>query len=277
MARTPKTAAPTKTTSTALVSWEDQLAKEAEVAAKMEESSAGGQFFSVKGGQLSWGGNPFPNNEMAVIIVDSIFETVYYEGKYDPDEVQGPTAFAFGRVQEDMTWHENSREDFAGQLCSESEVCKWGSADVGKGKAARETRRLAMIPAGHFDKNGDFEMIEDEDHFANTQIGFMRLPVTSVKGYASFVKQVAGTLKRPPYGIITKVKVVPDPKTQFKVLFEPIMTIPDDFMEVVVERHNEAMSIIDFPYAPYEESVEVEEKPKAKSSRAAKPASRRKY
>ena len=261
--------------STALTKWDEELAKQAEIAAGMEASAGGGQFFSTRGGQLSWQDAPLPGNEMAVIILDHIFETVYYEGRYDPDTPQSPTAFAFGRDQDELRWHENSDPEFAGQLCSESEVCEWGSADTGRGKAARETRRLAMVPAGQFDRNGDLELFEDPEHYATTTIGFMKLPVTSVKGFANFVKQVAGALKRPPFGIVARVAVVPDAKTQFKVVFEPLEKVSDDLMGIIMERREEAMATIDFPYQRNDE----EEEPAPKHGRAAKPArrSRRKY
>ena len=263
----------TRTKSTEVAKWDDELAKQAEIAASMEASAGGGQFFSTRGGQLSWQDAPLPGNEMAVIILDHIFETVYYEGRYDPDTPQSPTAFAFGRDQDELRWHENSDPEFAGELCSESEVCEWGSADTGKGKAARETRRLAMIPAGQFDRNGDFELIEDEDHYANTTVGFMKLPVTSVKGFANFVKQVAGALKRPPFGIIARVAVVPDAKTQFKVTFEPIDKVPDELMGVIMQRREEVMATIDFPY---QRDDGEEEAPKTRTAK--KPARRgRKY
>lgn len=237
-----------ESTSKQVVKWDEELAREAQIAADMEANTGGGQFFSIKAGVLSWQDAPLPGNQMAVIILDSIFETVYYEGEYDPDVPQSPVAFALGRDEKTMRWHETSREDFAGQLCSESDVCQWGSADRGKGKAARETRRLAMIPAGTYDKHDNLTLFEDEDHFAKTTIGFMKLPVTSVKGYASFVKQVAGTLSRPPFGIITHVSVVPDAKTQFRVLFEPIEKVSDELMGTIIARTKEAKSTIDFPY-----------------------------
>lgn len=265
-------AAAAKATGTDIVKWDEELAKAAEAAASMEANTGGGQFFSLRGGILSWQDAPLPNNQMAVIILDSIFETVYYEGAYDPDSPQSPTAFAFGRDQKEMRWHENSDPEFAGELCSESEVCQWGSADKGRGKAARETRRLALIPAGTFNRDGKFEAFDDIDHFESTAIGFMKLPVTSVKGYANFVNQVAGALRRPPFGVVTKISVVPDPKSQFKVLFEPLMTVSDELMGAIMKRREEAVATIDFPYVPFEE----EEKPApTKRSRAAtKPATK---
>lgn len=261
-----------KSTSKAVANWDAELAAQAEIAAGMEANTGGGSFFSTRGGTLSWQDSPLPNDEMAVIILDHIFETVYYEGRYDPDTPQSPVAFAFGRDEAELRWHENSDPEFAGELCSESEVCEWGSADTGRGKAARETRRLAMIPAGTFDRDGGFELYEDEDHYAKTEIGYMKLPVTSVKGFASFVKQVAGALKRPPFGIVARVAVVPDPKTQFKVTFEALEKVPDDLISVIMERREEAMAAIDFPYT---RNDETEEAPAPRSRAAKKPAARK--
>lgn len=272
-----KAAAKPASKSTALAKWDEELARQAEVAAGMEANSGGGEFFGLKSGVLTWQGNPVPGNQMAVVIVDHILETVYYDGEYDPTTPQSPVCFAFGRDEATMTWHENSLPEYAGKLCRESDICQWGSADKGRGKAARETRRLAMIPAGTFDASGKFKMIDDEEHYESAKVGFMKLPVTSVTGYASFVKQVAGALRRPPHGIITKVSVVPDAKSQFKVLFEPIVNVPDEFMAAVMKRNEDTKAVIDFPYTPMEEEAPA---PKRGSRAAAKPAparSKRKY
>jgi len=94
--------------SKALVRWDEELAKQAEVSAKMEESAGGGAFFSLKSGVLAWQDAPLLDNQMAVVILDHIFETTYYAGDYDPENPQGPTAFAFGRDERDLEWHANS-------------------------------------------------------------------------------------------------------------------------------------------------------------------------
>ena len=266
---TKKTAPPSK--STAIAKWDEELAKQAEIASKMEENVGGGQFFSTKGGVLTWQDAPMPNNQMAVIVLDSVLENVFYEGRYDPDTPQSPVCFAFGRDEKTIQPHTiviengNSQAGASG-LCAGCDHNQWGSADTGRGKACRNTRRLAMIPAGTFDQMGKFKIMDDPEHFQNASIGFMKLPVTSVKGYANFVKQVAGALRRPPFGIITKVRVIPDASTQFKVVFEPITEVPDDLMGTIMERHQEAESTIDFPYRPAEEQPP----PPPRGSRAAK-------
>jgi len=254
---------------TGLVKWEEQLAKDADIAANMEASAGGGQFFSLKSGVLSWQDAPLPDNQMAVIILDHIFETTYYREEYDQDNPVGPTAFAFGRDEQTLKWHETSDPEFAGKLCKDSEVCQWGTADKGRGKAAKETRRLALVPAGNF-VAGKLKLIDDPQHYLDTTVGFMKLPVTSVKGFAGFVKQVAGALRRPPHGIVTKVKVVPDPSSQFKVLFEAVQNVPDSLMGAIMKRREEVMQTIDFPY----QVGDGEEKPARgakKPARGAKP------
>lgn len=236
---------------TEVMKWEEQMAKEAEVAAKQEEGVAGGQFFSLKGGRLSWMDNELPNNEMAVIILDSVLENVFYEGAYNPDNVQSPTCFAFGRDAKTMA---PSIDDPVSKVCEGCPKNEWGSADTGRGKACSNVRRLAMIPAGELKET--FEMYDD---FEATE-GYMKLNVMSVKGYANYVTQLANTIHRPPYGVVTRVKVVPDNKSQFRVTFEAMQELDGKVMPTIMKRHEEVASIIDFPY----QVAEVTEKPKNK-------------
>ena len=86
------------------------------------------------------------------------------------------------------------------------------------------------------------------------------------------MKQVAGALKRPPFGIVSRVSLVPDTKTQFKVVFEPLEKCSDKIMGSIMERVEEAKATIDFPY-----QLEQEEEPAPRRSRAAKkPAAKKK-
>ncbi len=140
----------------AIVPWQAAMEKDAKVAADMVASSAGGQFISVKGGQLTFGDNPFPNNEMAVIILDSIRENVYYEGRYDSDNVQAPTCYAFDHCEESLAPHEKVEEP-QNKTCKGCEWNEYGTSETGKGKACGNVVRLAVISGGDIDaKSGDF-------------------------------------------------------------------------------------------------------------------------
>jgi hypothetical protein len=252
-------------TNGAMVDWEEEMQREAAAAAKMEQNAGGGQFFSIKGGILSFAEAPIPNNEMAVVILDSILENVYYTADYDPDDPQGPACFAFGRDEKEMVPHEVVFANGT-QQSEKCETCpwnQWASADKGKGKACKNARRLALVGAGTFDKNGVFTMDTRPLSYSDGPVGFLRIPVTSVKGYAMFVKRVASVLGRPPYGVVTKVKVSPHPKHQVELSFEVLEKVPAELMPVVMARAKEARGTIDFPY---QVGSEPEEAPSPKKA-----------
>jgi len=261
----------------AITKWDEELARQAAEAAKVEESTQTGSFFSMKSGVLSFNDSPLPNNEMAVVILDSRLENVFYEGEYDADTPQSPVCFAFGLDEKTMGPHpivveagKQQHDQCAG--CPQNE---WGSAERGRGKACRNTRRLAMIPAGKFENNGKFKPFTDTKHFEDASVGFMKLPVTSVKGYASFVKQLAGALKRPPHAIFTRVKVVPDPDTQFKVTFEALSQIPNNLLPVIMQRREEVEESIEQPYQLADEDAKPQRPRGAKKAAPKKPAAKK--
>lgn len=253
---------------TQLNTWDEQLAKDAAVASKMEESTATGNFFSTKGGRLSFNDNRLPNDEMAVVILDHVLENIYFESAYDAENPQGPTCFAFGREEKLLEPHEVV-EQKQHDTCKGCPMNEWGSAERGRGKACRNIRRLAVISAGTLDKDGRFEMHE-ADQFEKNQIAYLKIPVTSTKAYAAYVKQVASALGRPPYAVFTKIKLVEDDSDQFHVTFEVLNKVPDKLAKVITARHNEAVDSIMFPYVPFDGTVE--EKPAKKAPAKKGPA-----
>lgn len=259
-------------TGTGMVKWDEELAKYADQSAASEANTGSGlQSFSLKAGVLSLDDNAMPNNEMAVIVLDHILEDVFYLEAYDPDNPSPPSAYALGRDEETMRWHEDSidelddGEKIAGELTKDSSINQWGSADKGRGKACRNLRRLLMIPAGTIDKKtGEFNLVEDEEHYASAKAAFMKLPPTSITNWSNYVKQLAASLRKPPFAVATRVKVVPDSKSQFKVTFEALEEMPMELMEVLVKRHKDAEQLIMQPYDMSER--EPEEKPQRRQS-----------
>ena len=265
----------TRSKTTALSNWDEELAKQAQIAAGMEEGVATGQFFSVKAGVLTWNDAPIKGNEMGVIILDSILENTYYDKEYDPTNPSAPHCFAFGRDDKTMSPHKIVVEAGYQQhaTCAGCPMNEFGTADKGRGKACKNTRRLSMIPGGTILKDGTFEEA-DLDTIESAAAGFMKLPVTSVRAYAAYVKTLSATIKRPPFGVFTRVSVVPDPKTQFQITFELLGKVPNELMEVVLRRHKEAQSLIDFPYQLDDEDA-APAKPARRGATAAKPAVKR--
>lgn len=252
----------TKEPGTQIVDWEKQMAAEAELAASAQRSSGGGgKFFSMKAGVLSYDDNPLPGNQMAVIVLADTMENSWYDGPYDPSNPASPKCFAFAKHEDALEPHVKVDEDdyFERQhdTCDGCPRNEWGSADTGRGKACKNVMRLAMIPAGIYKPKGsgrnvtyELELYEDDQHFARAEVAFMKLPVTSVKNYSKFVKQLAADLRRPPHGVITNVYLEPDNKSQFKVMFEVIDTVDNQFLSTIMNRHKAEQASIDFPYNP---------------------------
>lgn len=223
---------------------------------------AGGSFLSTKGGVLTFDDEALPGNQMCVIMLDVVRERTYYTSKYSPDAEQNlpPVCYAFGRTDEEMAPHESMQTDLD-YFIPQNDECmgcphnEWGSADTGRGKACSERRRMAILPAGYYvPKRGsrDFElhMFDEVDHYKTADIAFLKLPVTSVKDYARYVTQLSASHRRPPMGVITRVYLEPDPKSQFRVKFEMLEMLPDELFETIMERHEEAKASIVFGYSP---------------------------
>ena len=259
MARRPVT----KTTGTDLIDWEEEMERQASIAAESQRSSGGGgRFFSMKAGVLTFDGNPLPGNRMVVAIIADIMENSYYDSPFQEGVPASPVCFAFAKNEMELEPH--TAVDNDDYFERQNDVCQgcprneWGSARVGKGKACSNVMRLSMIPAGTFSEKGsgrnktlEFDgLIDDEEHYRTAEEAFMKIPVMSVKNYSAFVKQIAADLRRPPHGVFTEVWLEPDPKSQFKVMFEVVDKIPNDLLKIMMDRHAKAQAAIDFPYNP---------------------------
>lgn len=214
-----------------LALFEDQLAAMAVESVKAEQASLQTTFLSTKGGNLTYRGDAVAGNKLACVILAAPVERLYYSTRYDPTKLVGPDCFAIATSSIGITPADTAPNKQCGQ-CEGCPKNEWGSSPTGgKGKACRETRRLLLIPA---------DAIGSADAVKGAEIAALRPPVTSLKNYATYVQTVAATLKRPPLGVITEVAVVPDPKTQFKVVFNMVKTIDDqDVLAALMERSKE--------------------------------------
>lgn len=251
-----------KPQTTALANWDEELAKQAQVGAGLTTSTEGGKFFSLKAGQLSYDDVPLPGNQMVAIVIAWCLENVYYGSEYDADNRTPPTCFAFCKSSEDkdeMEPHEAvDKEDcFERQSpdCASCDNNQWGSAERGRGKACSNRRRLALLPAGSYvplgkGKGYELEMFADEDHYAQVDPGYIKVPVMSGKGFDSYVRSLSEDLKRPTHAVFTRIWAEPDPKSQFKLCFELMEKVPNDLLPVIMKRHKDIYEKLDFPYAP---------------------------
>lgn len=223
-------------TTTAVANWSDRLAKFAVEATAAEVVS--GSFISSRGGIIQYQGKPVAGNKLDVIILDAVNENALYADDYDPDNPASPVCFSFSRGNEEQVPHEastNKQHD----TCKGCPQNEFGSAARGKGKACKNIRRLAMISASPL----------TAEAVQTSEIAFMKLPVTSVGNWGTYVNTLATVHKRPPFAMVTTISAQPDPKTQYKVTFAPSAKIDDpEILDALINRHETQSASLPAPY-----------------------------
>lgn len=250
-----------------VVDWEKQMEADAAIATAQESLSGGGQFIGLRSGVLTFNGAAMPNNELRCVVLDNIFENVYYEEEFDQDNPGAPRCFAYGRfdigtkkingidVLEDSTADggmapHHSVLNPVHTDCASCPMNQFGTSKTGRGKACSNRRRLALIPVLGTMKKGTFQInVGDIEHYQTAALAYLKTPVTSAKIFGAYVSQVAASLKRPPYGVFTRIFVTPGGDNQFTVNFESIDNIPSSLGKIIMQRHEEAETAIVFPYA----------------------------
>lgn len=244
--------------------YQAQLAQFATNYAEAEAATlSGGSKLSVSGGQFRYKGEPLMTDALNVVVLSSAIEYAYYDVAYDPDAPAAPICYAVGLQQgpnaiNELRPHAEAIEPQAPQ-CKGCEWDEFGSADTGRGKACKQTRRLMIC------------LEDDLDHVAGADKAFFNVPVTSVKNWAAYVKQVGMLHKLPPFGVVTRIQIVPDPKTQFKIEFHFEGAIEDGEIIGQILEGKESFDK-DILYG-FSQPVEVEEaKPKHKATARKAPA-----
>lgn len=248
---------PAKTQGGAVVPWKDQLAQQAAAAASSEVSES--NFLSFRGGVLTFQGVPVEGNKKQFIVLDSAYEHAFY-GDYNdgnpvswpfsPDNPRSPSCYAMGRVESDLApikEGEGTPENIVSDACHGCPLNEWGSdPDGGKGKACKNTRRLALIDAQVLEANS-------VDAIEKAAVHYAKLPVTSGKNFSAFVIQTANVVKRPLHGIIAELSVVPHQTRQFEIRWQFVDVVPDDLIMAIMAKRDKLADDILFPYPSNEE------------------------
>lgn len=235
-----------------------ELAQHAQNAAAQERPSV--STISLKAGQMSYAGQPVPGNKLDVIVVASVYENHWYEGDYNPNKIVSPDCFAISLTDAGMAPHENSLQPQCEQ-CADCPLAEWGSDPKGgRGKACKETRKLAMIPVSALEG--------DPEDILKAEMATMKLPVTSVKNWATYINQISAAYRLPPFAVLTRVSTAPDARTQFKVNFEFIGAVQSvEQIRAIQRKIEEAHRLLLTPYDKKKEEDEEEAAPTTKKSK----------
>src|ERR1039458_338531 len=164
----------TKKATTSMVKWDEKFAAMAKKSSKIVSSIGGdSNFIKLQSGVLQYQGAAIPGNTMDVVVIDHVLLNMLYVGKFDSANPTSPVCFAFGEVASEMTPHEDSHTpQNNNEGCATCEHNEFGSADTGRGKACKNSVRLALIS------------INDLEDVAGAEVAYMHVPVTSVKLWA---------------------------------------------------------------------------------------------
>lgn len=253
-----KTSAPADDTSTgrALQPWEQKMADMAKEAVESASSTGGtSKKIGTRGGRFTIDGAEVDGNVLQVVVLDFLVDVTYYEDDFDPDDVTPPTASALGRDERTLVWAEGSHPDYAGEPLKDSPVFQWGSADKGRGKAAKSRRRLLVIDSDDL-----------EEDIAAAEVRKLMVPVTSGKEWDAYVKQVAAH-GRPPCGVLTEISIHSHPKYQFELKFKMLGLVEGEFMQEILDKRETVQDELFMPYSAYDSEPEQEEAP-ARNSKA---------
>ena len=165
--------------------------------------------------------------ELDIVIVDFIHFNAYYETSYTKGVISAPGCAALGIEPKGMVPLPASTA-IQNPGCDGCAQNKFGTK--GAGKACQNRILVAVLPA-------------DADE--TTPLALLDLPPTSIQQFQKYVASVAGTLQRPPYGVITHVECDQN-ETYAKLIFsdpQPFdMDNADDVAQVnlIRSRRNEA-------------------------------------
>lgn len=248
-----------KSPSTAIVAWEQEMASAAVASAASEKAWGSYKSIGTQGGVLKIDDEPVADNELRCIVIASIHENQYYTDAYNPGVMTVPKCYAYSdplaedlvAAIENMQPHANAesiqgasadqQQGQDGASCDQCWANVMGSADVGRGKACKNIRRLALVTE---------DALESPEAMAAAEVRFLKVPVMSTKLWGSYTRSLADTVKRPPYGVITTIKPIPDAKSQFVLTFafEELINFDSGMYQAVKDKIADTIPALTAPY-----------------------------
>jgi hypothetical protein len=216
------------------VNWEDQMAKAAKAIATVERPSV--NKISMRGGILQIDDRPLTDNLFTCVIVGAVHEQVRFDEKWDPTKIVPPVCYAFSEkaaVKGEMAPDENV-PDPVSLVCAGCSSRSFGEGGV---KPKCQSRRRIAVVAWNSDNTLDDEIYT------------LSFPAySSGKVYQAYASEVAISENRPPYGVITEVKLANHPKWQYILDFKNLGRVPDEEMVSVMGKVGAAVAALTTPY-----------------------------
>jgi hypothetical protein len=267
---------PPASKSTAIQPWEAEMAAAAKKQSAVEKPMGLFKSVNIQGGVMTIDDKKVPGNAIRAVVLAATHENQYYDSPFTPGVAAVPACFSFGDQalpdpEAEMRPHPDSRSpqgDDDGK-CAGCWANKMASADTGKGKACGNVRRLIITTE---------DALESPEAMAEAEARSLKVPVMSVRNWIKFVHEIDEDMLRPYWGVIVNIKVVPDQKSQFQVLFEfeELITFDAALYAATKKRVAQAAKDIVTPYPKLEAPVAAPAKGKPAAKTPTGPATRAK-
>lgn len=230
------------------VNYDEEMAKEAQAAAEAERPDH--PRITCRAGILKYAKEPVPGNKLECIVVADIHSRTFREGAFDEDNPENPVCWAYSDDGKNMKPHPESTKPQCDN-CTDCWANQFDTAEKGGGKACKERRKLAIVPAG----------VQPED-VPTAELASLEIPPTSSrKDWPKYIKTIATIHGLAPTAVYTTIGSVPDEKSQFRLTFEagardtPPRLAPELWF-ALKQRREEAVKMLQEVYDPNPELTE---------------------
>lgn len=216
---------------TNLATIDDELKQQA-LALQSAISAPGGNKISIKATGdfvLPDGTNMGPDVDL--VVVDFMARNVYYNTKYDPNDITPPACYAIDtkRNKAAMAPEDDSPEK-QNDICATCPQNQFGSADNGRAKAC-QNRYWAAVRFAE----------DDEEPTAADPLYLLDLSPSNISTFEKFVNGVIHTLSGPPLKAVVNVTAT-NAGTYAKVTFGEF--VPNPHYMIDAQRREEALQIV---------------------------------
>lgn len=180
------------------INYEEQIQKEIEEMSK-RLSAPSGDRIRTKGNQKFIAPNGVESDELVGVITDFVSSNMYYDAGYDPQNPSAPACFAIGNEPATLIPSGNSPNKQS-DTCAACPNNQFGSAAIGRGKACKNTRLLAIIAPNE----------------PESSVWVLSVPPASIKDFDGYVTKLIGRHRTPPIGVVTRISLSKD--TQYSSL-----------------------------------------------------------
>ena len=234
--------------------WRKEMAKHV-ADEEAREAPQGGNRISTINGKFSYNGMPLAA-PMNSVIVDFVYENVFYDSTFDADNPGTPACFALSVTGKEMVPHDDAPNKQS-KTCEECPNNVWGSGARGRSKACSQRRRLALM---HEDDMEDTE---------NAALAILSISPTGLAAWKAYYNKITKVLGAYMNSVVTSFDIEEGKGGGYHVVEQIASEIKAlEIYQGVEARESEARELLMTPY-----DVTNYEKPRArKTAKKAKKA-----